>query len=380
MQREIDRAAVAVDDVAAAGRGRRLPDHLEPVDIQELLAVQAATWRPVARTLGTDLRLRRGGGDLTVRADRGRLVQATANLIANAIEHGGGRVTIAALTRGDRVEIEVADEGSPDVPQVIRPQRPGASRRGLAIVADIAARHGRLVARTSGRGTRMAVELPRRQGRVSRRRRAALLLGLALLFGGLAASDVSRRERAIARELGPQMPVMVSAGDLKAGALLGAGDLAVRRVPSATSRPAPMRPPRICGRRVAVAVLPGTDLVPALLAGEEDASAPRCGPGSGRRTSWRSAPPRSCGPAAGWTWRSPPRAPTAGPAARCWLRDAEVLSARPVSQATSGDSAGTARVAVSLRVTLAQALALAEAQSFARELRVLPRAAAATLP
>ncbi len=166
VQREIDRAAVAVDDVAAAGRGRRLPDHLEPVDIQELLAVQAATWRPVARTLGTDLRLRRGGGDLTVRADRGRLVQATANLIANAIEHGGGRVTIAALTRGDRVEIEVADEGSPDVPQVIRPQRPGASRgRGLAIVADIAARHGgRLVARTSGRGTRMAVELPRREG------------------------------------------------------------------------------------------------------------------------------------------------------------------------------------------------------------------------
>lgn len=166
VQREIDRAAALVDDVAAAGRGRRIRDRLEPVDVHELLAVQAATWRPVARTMGTDLRVRRGDGDLTVRADRGRLVQATANLIANAIEHGGGRVTIAALTRGDRVEIEVADEGLPDTAAVIGPRRPGASRgRGLAIVADIAARHGgRLVARTSSRGTRMAVELPRREG------------------------------------------------------------------------------------------------------------------------------------------------------------------------------------------------------------------------
>lgn len=167
VQREIDRAAAAVDEVAAAGRGRRLRDRLEPVDVHDLLAVQAATWRPVARTLGTDLHVRRGEGDLTVRADRGRLVQATANLIANAIEHGGGRVTLAAVPRGDRVEIEVADEGSRDLPQVIGAPRPGSSRgRGLAIVADIAARHGgRLVARTSPRGTRMAVELPRREGR-----------------------------------------------------------------------------------------------------------------------------------------------------------------------------------------------------------------------
>jgi pilus assembly protein CpaB len=55
------------------------------------------------------------------------------------------------------------------------------------------------------------------------------------------------------------------------------------------------------------------------------------------------------------------------------LEDAEVLAARAAGDG-GADAAGT-RVAVSLRVTLRQAVFLAAAQSFARELRVLPRAA-----
>lgn len=217
---------------------------------------------------------------------------------------------------------------------------------------------------------------------MSRRRRAALLLGLALLLGGLAASDVSRRERAIARELGPQVPVMVAAGDLKPGALLGAGDLAVRRVPSRyVPAGAYATAADLEGRRVAVAVPSGTDLVPALLAAEADGSALRL------RAGERAADIVAVGSAK--LVRAGGRVDVAitsegadGQPGRTALalRDAEVLSARPVAQAGSGDSAGSERVAVSLRVTLPQALALAEAQSFARELRVLPRAAAAPLP
>jgi pilus assembly protein CpaB len=60
------------------------------------------------------------------------------------------------------------------------------------------------------------------------------------------------------------------------------------------------------------------------------------------------------------------------------LQDVEVLSA---AGASSGDgspgaddpAAGTPRVAVSLRVTLRQAIFLAAAQNFAREIRLLPR-------
>jgi pilus assembly protein CpaB len=54
------------------------------------------------------------------------------------------------------------------------------------------------------------------------------------------------------------------------------------------------------------------------------------------------------------------------------LEDVEVLDA---AAAPAAEGAGTARVAASLRVTLRQAVYLAAAQSFARELRLLPRAA-----
>ncbi|HEX5922636.1 MAG TPA: RcpC/CpaB family pilus assembly protein, partial [Baekduia sp.] len=56
------------------------------------------------------------------------------------------------------------------------------------------------------------------------------------------------------------------------------------------------------------------------------------------------------------------------------LEDAEVLAARAASGEEDGSAAGD-RVAVSLRVTMRQAVYLAAAQSFARELRLLPRAA-----
>jgi pilus assembly protein CpaB len=55
------------------------------------------------------------------------------------------------------------------------------------------------------------------------------------------------------------------------------------------------------------------------------------------------------------------------------LEDAEVLASRPVRAGAGGDD--RARVAVSLRVTARQAVYLAAAESFARDLRVLPRAA-----
>jgi pilus assembly protein CpaB len=49
-----------------------------------------------------------------------------------------------------------------------------------------------------------------------------------------------------------------------------------------------------------------------------------------------------------------------------------VLAARP---AAADDADGAGGVAVSLRTTVRQAVYLAAAQSFARELRLLPRAA-----
>ena len=62
---------------------------------------------------------------------------------------------------------------------------------------------------------------------MTRRRRAALLLGLALLLGGLAASDVAGREAALRRAVGPTVPVVVARTAIAAGAPLDARRLAV---------------------------------------------------------------------------------------------------------------------------------------------------------
>ena len=166
VDRELDRAAVALEDLAAARNGRRAPDRDEPVDVGDLLAYQAITWRMVAGVFGCRLELVEPRSGAMVRGDRVRLAQAVGNLVANALEHGDGRVQLLARAQGDRVRIEVADEG-PGLPAPVGAltRRPRAGRgrrgRGLAIAADIADRHGgRLVAAPTASGARVALELP----------------------------------------------------------------------------------------------------------------------------------------------------------------------------------------------------------------------------
>ena len=110
-------------------------------------AYQALTWRMVAGVFGCRVELAEPRSGATVRGDRVRLTQAVGNLVANALEHGDGRVRLRARAHGDRVRIEVDDEG-PGLPAPVGDltRRPRAGRgrrgRGLAIAADIADRHG----------------------------------------------------------------------------------------------------------------------------------------------------------------------------------------------------------------------------------------------
>jgi signal transduction histidine kinase len=170
VERELDRAAVALADLAAARDGRRAPDRDEPVDVADLLACQADSWRMVTGILGGCVELAEPPGRVVVRGDRVRLTQAVGNLVANALEHGDGRVRLLARAQGDRVRIEVSDDG-PGLPAPVGDltRRPRAGRgrrgRGLAIAADIADRHGgRLVAAPTARGARVALELPAWRG------------------------------------------------------------------------------------------------------------------------------------------------------------------------------------------------------------------------
>jgi signal transduction histidine kinase len=163
---ELGRARVALADLAAAQRGARGGERIESFPLAPLLADAVAAWRPTAWAERVSLRLERPPDGIVLRGDRLRLAQACGNLLANAIEHGGGEVVLRARASRHTVRIEVLDDGpglSAPVSELIR--RPRAGRglrgRGLAIAAEAAARYGgRLAAAPSERGARLVLELP----------------------------------------------------------------------------------------------------------------------------------------------------------------------------------------------------------------------------
>jgi signal transduction histidine kinase len=163
---ELERAGLALADLAAARRGARAGDRVETFPLAPLLADAVAAWRPTAWAKGVSVRLERPPEGVVLRGDRLRLAQACGNLLANAIEHGGRDVLLRARASRHTVRIEVLDDG-PGLPapvaELVRSPRAGRGSRGrgLAIAADVAARYGgRLAAAPSERGARLVLELP----------------------------------------------------------------------------------------------------------------------------------------------------------------------------------------------------------------------------
>jgi pilus assembly protein CpaB len=210
---------------------------------------------------------------------------------------------------------------------------------------------------------------------VTRRRRALLLAGFALLLGGLAASDVASREAALREQLGPTVGVVVARTDLAAGSRIGREALSVREVPQRYApRGAVGDPAALVGMRVNADVPAGQELLPVLVGGQDAQAAT----GPALRSGERAAEVVAAAPAG----QVVPGArvdvlvtrddrPGATGRTVLALEDVEVLAA---GDAPAAQEEGTARVAASLRVTLRQAVYLAAAQAFARELRLLPRA------
>jgi pilus assembly protein CpaB len=210
---------------------------------------------------------------------------------------------------------------------------------------------------------------------VSRRRRAIALLGLALLLGGLAASDVARREGAVRAQLGPTVEVLVARTDLPAGRDLTSRDLAVRRVPA---RYAPIGagtvPETLIGRRLAAAVPRGGYLGAGQLETAPDVAGPAVHKGERAAEVVGLGAPGLIVPGARvdvLVTRDGEGGAVAG--TELALEDVEVLAAHAAGSGVRDD--GGRRVAATLRVTVRDAVYLAAAQSFAREVRLLPRAA-----
>jgi pilus assembly protein CpaB len=215
---------------------------------------------------------------------------------------------------------------------------------------------------------------------VTRRRRAAALLGLALLLGVLAASDVAGRESALRRQLGPTVPVVVVRAPLRAGERIGRAALAVRQVPERYAPPGALHDPRAAvGQRAAVAIGERTDLAASLLAVPGAPSEQPRGPvlRRGERAldllAVGAADAVVAGARVDVVVTYDGRAGAPGPT-RVALADVEVLAARSPPSADAPDSAGgLPRLLATLRVTVRQAVALMAAAAAAQQVRLLPR-------
>lgn len=228
-----------------------------------------------------------------------------------------------------------------------------------------------------------------------RRRRAFLLLSLALACGGLAASEVGSRMREVEAAVGGPVPVLTAARDVPAGETLRPRDLAVRDVPERFAPPdALATPDEAAGLPVAAPLAKGSYVTYGLFGGGGGGSVDG-GPGPGLlRRGERAVEVAVAG---GDTLAA--SAPGArvdvlvstdasqGPGRTLLaLEDVELLDLRPGGAGGGGGTAGfagaegegavaAASAVATLRVTLSQAVYLTAAQNFAREVRLLPRPA-----
>lgn len=230
-----------------------------------------------------------------------------------------------------------------------------------------------------------------------RRRRAVLLLALALACGGLAASQVSGRVAEVESTVGSPVAVVVATRDVAAGATLRKRDLALRKVPRRFVPPDALASPGDAVGLALAAPLASGSYVTAASIGPVGGGGARAGgpaPGPLRRGE-RAVEVAVAGGAALSSVASPgsrvdvlvSTEPAAGPGASFLaLENVELLdlggggggggagpAASEPGPATAAEPGTTTNA--TLRVTVRQAVYLTAAQNFAREVRLLPRPA-----
>ena len=103
---ELDRLSTSVDALLAATRERRVGD----VDLVELARSTLQRWEPNLQQLGRSVSLS-GISPAPVRLAPGAVEQVLDGLLGNALENGGGAVSLLVEDAGDHIRVRVRDEG-----------------------------------------------------------------------------------------------------------------------------------------------------------------------------------------------------------------------------------------------------------------------------
>ena len=162
-------------DLTSTRLGGGIPIARRPADLQQIcqeVALEIQTVHPDAPVHCT------AEGDLRGEWDADRLTQVVANLLGNAVQHGGGTsVTVVAQGLPEEVRLSVHNEGRPIPPEVqasifeplsrSAPTDMGSTTSiglGLFISRAIVLAHGGTITVSSaaGQGTTFEVRLPKR--------------------------------------------------------------------------------------------------------------------------------------------------------------------------------------------------------------------------
>jgi signal transduction histidine kinase len=176
---EVDRMSGLVADLLTLSRIDAHEESLErrQIDLCALLDATVVKLAAFAAGRGVELVREGGHGELLAAVDPERLQRALFNLVKNAVEHSpaGARVAVRSTCDGERVRIEVADEGAGMRQQELehafdrfyradetRGRASGGSGLGLPIALWVVEAHGGTLRLASafGEGTTATALLP----------------------------------------------------------------------------------------------------------------------------------------------------------------------------------------------------------------------------
>ncbi|MFC5477274.1 ATP-binding protein [Massilia suwonensis] len=180
ISRQVNHMTTLVNDLLDVSRVTRGMVQLEkaPVDVKSVVTSAAEQVHPLLESGRHTLALQLGSAPASVLGDRARLIQVTANLLANAAKYTPprGHITLALEVENGVVRIAVRDDGNGIEPALLphifdlfvqgkrTPDRAqGGLGLGLALVKNIVGMHGGQVAAHSdgpGTGSTFTVELP----------------------------------------------------------------------------------------------------------------------------------------------------------------------------------------------------------------------------